>query len=133
VDRPAGWWPQGDERPEDLPPVPTTLDWDTWRGPVPFRSYNPVYAPFKWRGRWDFVTGAIGDMGVHDLEAAYWALDLGVPTSASVSICRAFEMSLCSGRTCSPGYSRPCRTTAPAYRAGNAPAASFLSDGHKSR
>ena len=84
TDRPAGWWPQGEQRPQDSPPVPTTLDWEAWLGPAPYRPYNPVYVPFQWRGRWDFGTGAIGDMGVHDLDTAYWALDLGVPTSATV-------------------------------------------------
>ena len=84
TDRPAGWWPQGEDRPKDSPPVPKTLDWEAWLGPAPFRPYNPVYVPFQWRGRWDFGTGAIGDMGVHDLDTAYWALDLGLPTSAEV-------------------------------------------------
>lgn len=84
TDRPAGWWPQGEERPKDSLPVPKSLDWDTWLGPAPFRPYNPIYAPFKWRGRWDFGTGAIGDMGVHDLDTAYWALELGIPTSAEI-------------------------------------------------
>jgi predicted dehydrogenase len=84
TDRPAGWWPQGEERPKESPPVPETLDWDLWLGPAPVRPYNAVYVPFKWRGRWDFGTGAIGDMGVHDLDTAYWALELGVPTSADV-------------------------------------------------
>jgi predicted dehydrogenase len=84
TDRPAGWWPQGEERPTDTPPVPDLLDWDLWLGPAPWRPYHPVYVPFKWRGRWDFGTGAIGDMGVHNLDTAFWALDLGLPTSAEV-------------------------------------------------
>src|SRR6478752_3903396 len=84
TDRPAGWWPQGEERPKDSPPVPKTLDWEVWLGPAPFRPYHPVYVPFKWRGRWDFGTGAIGDMAVHCMDTAYWALDLGVPISAEV-------------------------------------------------
>jgi predicted dehydrogenase len=84
TDRPAGWWPQGEPRPTDTPPVPETLDWDLWLGPAPWRPYNPVYVPFKWRGRWDFGTGPIGDMGVHNLDPAYWALDPGLPISAEV-------------------------------------------------
>src|SRR5258706_10031525 len=51
TDRPAGWWPQGVERPEGTPPVPPTLDWDLWLGPAPWRPYHPDYLPFKWRGR----------------------------------------------------------------------------------
>ena len=30
TDRPAGWWPQGIQRPTDTPPVPSTLNWDVW-------------------------------------------------------------------------------------------------------
>ena len=83
-DRPKGWWPQGVERPTETPPVPKTLDWELWLGPAPQRPYHPVYVPFKWRGFWDFGTGAIGDMGVHNLDTAYWALELGLPTSAEI-------------------------------------------------
>jgi predicted dehydrogenase len=84
TDRPAGWWPQGEDRPQETPPAPSTLDWDLWLGPAPERPYHPIYVPFKWRGRWDFGTGSIGDMGVHCMDTAYWALDLGVPISAEV-------------------------------------------------
>ena len=50
TDRPAGWWPQGEERPSDTPAIPSTLDWDLWLGPAQARPYHPVYVPFKWRG-----------------------------------------------------------------------------------
>lgn len=84
TDRPAGWWPQGVEAPEGNVPVPPTLDWDLWLGPAQLHPYNPIYVPFKWRGFYDFGTGPIGDMGVHNLDTAYWALELGIPTSAEV-------------------------------------------------
>ena len=84
TDRPAGWWPQGVARPAETPSIPATLDWNQWLGPAPYRPYHPDYVPFKWRGRWDFGTGPIGDMGVHNLDTAFWALDLGIPTSAEV-------------------------------------------------
>jgi predicted dehydrogenase len=84
TDRPAGWWPQGEDRPTETPDVPSTLDWDLWLGPAPYRPYHPVYVPFQWRGRWDFGTGPIGDMGVHNLDTAFWALELDVPTAARV-------------------------------------------------
>ena len=74
-------WPQGIDRPKDKPPVPDTLDWDLWLGPAPDRPYHPAYLPFKWRGWWDFGTGALGDMGCHNQDLAYWALELRDPIS----------------------------------------------------
>lgn len=87
TNRPKGWWPQGIVRPTGTPPVPKGLDWDVWLGPAPQRPYNPAYVPFKWRGFWDFGTGAIGDMGIHDLDTAFWALELTAPTSVEVKEC----------------------------------------------
>src|SRR5947209_1732857 len=72
-------WPQAIERPLEEFYVPATLDWDLWLGPAPVRPYNPAYAPFKWRGWWDFGTGTLGDMACHILDAAFWTLDLGFP------------------------------------------------------
>ena len=80
TDRPAGWWPQGIARARPTRRrFPKVLDWDVWLGPAPQRPYNPAYVPFKWRGFWDFGTGAIGDMGIHNLDTAFWALELGTP------------------------------------------------------
>ena len=73
------YWPQGVGRPSDTPPVPDTLDWDLWIGPAPMRPYHPAYLPFKWRGWWDFGTGALGDIGCHALDPVFRALKLGHP------------------------------------------------------
>jgi len=81
TDRPGGRWAQGVDRPKETPPVPQTLAWDLWLGPAPERPYHPIYVPFKWRGWWDFGTGALGDMGCHIIDPAFWALKLGHPTS----------------------------------------------------
>ena len=75
------YWPQGVDRPTDAPPVPETLDWDLWLGPAPQRPYHPAYLPFKWRGWWDFGTGALGDIGCHSLDPVFRALKLGHPRS----------------------------------------------------
>jgi predicted dehydrogenase len=75
------YWPQGVNRPEDRPSVPDTLDWDLWLGPAPERPYHPIYAPFRWRGWWDFGTGALGDIGCHSFDPVFRALKLGAPTS----------------------------------------------------
>ena len=84
TDRPSNglfneYWPQGVARPKDCPPVPSTLDWDLWLGPAPSRPYHPAYLPFKWRGWWDFGTGALGDIGCHAMDPVFRALRLGAP------------------------------------------------------
>ncbi len=88
-DRPVGGHPWSDfpvmARPKDRPPVPETLDWDLWLGPVKHRPYHPIYCPQSWRGWWDFGTGALGDMGCHILDPAFWALNLGHPTSVEAT------------------------------------------------
>jgi len=78
-DRPLKWWPQPAERPTAMPPVPETLDWNLWLGAAQERTYSPAYHPFAWRGWFDFGTGALGDMAVHNLDPAFYALDLGAP------------------------------------------------------
>ena len=80
-DRAGQHWPQGIPRPSETPAVPSTLDWELWLGPSPERPYHPAYAPFAWRGWWDFGTGAMGDMGCHILDHPVWALKLGGPSS----------------------------------------------------
>lgn len=74
------WWPQGIERPLEEYYVPEWLDWNLWLGPAAERPYNPAYAPFKWRGWWDFGSGSLGDMACHIMDASFWTLGLGYPT-----------------------------------------------------
>ncbi len=78
-------WPQGISRPEDTPQVPSTLNWGLWIGPAPQRPYHPAYHPFNWRAWLDFGAGALGDMGCHVMDAAFWALKLKYPVSVEAS------------------------------------------------
>ncbi len=78
-DRPGKFWTQDLDRPENTPPVPKGLDWDLWLGAAPARPYHPVYCPRAWRGWFDFGTGAMGDMAVHNMDPAFYALDLDAP------------------------------------------------------
>jgi predicted dehydrogenase len=87
----AEYWPQGVARPKETPPVPDTLSWDLWLGPAPERPYNPAYLPFKWRGWWDFGTGALGDIGCHAMDPVFRALKLGAPTSVEATSTRVNE------------------------------------------
>jgi len=80
TDRPI--WPQGMAAPsKGGGNPPEHVNWDLWLGPAPWRAYHEDYLPFKWRGWWDFGTGAPGDMGCHNSDAAFWALKLEAPTS----------------------------------------------------
>jgi predicted dehydrogenase len=94
TDRPI--WPQGVGAPDHskmMPVVPPTLDWDLWLGVAAAREYDPAYVPFAWRGYWDFGTGALGDMGCHIMDGAYWALDLTQPTRIEAISARQTEVS----------------------------------------
>ncbi len=73
-------WPQGGARPK-AGPMPKHVDWDLWLGPAPERPYAPGYHPFRWRGYWDFGTGALGDMACHILNMPFMGLDLKDPIS----------------------------------------------------
>jgi predicted dehydrogenase len=81
-DRPKRWWPQPVERPTEAMPVPPNLEWDLWIGGAPWRPYHSAYHPQNWRGWFDFGTGAVGDMAVHNLDPAFYALDLQPPLAA---------------------------------------------------
>ncbi|HEX4240067.1 MAG TPA: Gfo/Idh/MocA family oxidoreductase [Steroidobacteraceae bacterium] len=111
TNRPVVYWPQGLPRPTGIPaPTPPArfgnpwtyrhvqdvlaaamgsggapppgLDWDLFLGPIAEDvPYHPIYHPFNWRGWTAFGCGAIGDMGAHLMDHAYWALGLTYPES----------------------------------------------------
>src|SRR5699024_248071 len=66
TDRPV--WPQGIPWPKTPSRVPSTLDWEKWLGTAPQKDYVEGLVPFNWRGWWDYGTGALGDMGCHNME-----------------------------------------------------------------
>lgn len=74
-------WPQGMKDQPAPQPVPNDLSWDLWQGRTAERPYNEAYLPFVWRGWRAYGAGALGDMGCHLLDGAFWGLDLGAPTS----------------------------------------------------
>ncbi|GAB5401499.1 MAG: Gfo/Idh/MocA family oxidoreductase [Aureisphaera sp.] len=78
-------WPQGFKNITEKEPIPDTLAWDLWLGPAAMRDYNSNYLPFKWRGFWDFGTGAMGDMGCHIMETPFKTLGLRFPYEAEAS------------------------------------------------
>ncbi len=73
-------WPQGEDR-NPPKPVPKDLDWESWIGTAPMRPYADGYHTFKWRGWWDFGTGALGDMACHTCNLPFMALNMRDPTA----------------------------------------------------
>jgi predicted dehydrogenase len=114
TDRPSNglfneYWPQGVSRPTDKPPVPPTLDWELWLGPAPLRPFHPAYLPFKWRGWWDFGTGALGDIGCHRMDPIFRALKLGAPLTVQASSTRVNQETFPLGSLVT--YQFPARST----------------------
>jgi predicted dehydrogenase len=105
------YWPQGIGRPSEKPPVPATLDWELWLGPAPSRPYHSVYLPFRWRGWWDFGTGALGDIGCHAMDPIFRALKLGAPLSVQAASTRVNAETYPLGSMVT--YEFPARSAAP--------------------
>ncbi|MBC7923491.1 MAG: Gfo/Idh/MocA family oxidoreductase [Ferruginibacter sp.] len=84
-------WPQGIPTPKEKQPVPAEVDWNQWLGVAPFREYHEAYMPFRWRGWWDFGTGALGDMGCHIMDVPFRALKLGYPESVECSVGSVYQ------------------------------------------
>ena len=86
-------WPQGIPVPKDKPALPETMsaaDWDIWLGPASYVDYHPLYHPFKWRGWWNFGTGALGDIGCHTIDSPFRILGLGYPTEVECNVGAVF-------------------------------------------
>jgi predicted dehydrogenase len=58
---------------EPIPPR-DVVDWNLWLGPASWRPYNEKYTDGRWRGLWDFDSGAkLLDWGAHTLDLCQWA------------------------------------------------------------
>lgn len=58
---------------EPTPPA-SICDWNLWLGPAPWRPYNSKYVQGRWRGYWDFDSGAkLLDWGAHTVDLCQWA------------------------------------------------------------
>ena len=86
-------WPQGISLPTDKPALPKAISkeaWDIFIGPAQYVDYHPLYHPFKWRGWWNFGTGALGDMGCHLIDPPFRVLGLGYPLDVECSVGQTF-------------------------------------------
>src|SRR6266576_3838502 len=106
-------WPQAIDRPLENMYAPQTLDWDLWLGPAPARPYHSAYAPFKWRGWWDFGTGALGDIACHSMDASFWTLNLGY---LAVRTAQPIDVNPQTGAVLTPGILE--EYLKPSYRQG---------------
>jgi predicted dehydrogenase len=87
-------WPQGIPVPTGKMALPETIskeNWDLFIGPAEMVDYHPLYHPFKWRGWWNFGTGALGDMGCHLIDTPFRVFQLGYPTEVECSVGQIFH------------------------------------------
>jgi predicted dehydrogenase len=108
TDRPI--WPQGMDLPK-AQKAPDTLDWNLWLGTAPEADYSPEIVPFKWRGYWDYGCGALGDMGCHLLDAAFWTFNLRGPVKVSAVVDGGNKVSAPKGAVIT--YEYPARGSLP--------------------
>jgi predicted dehydrogenase len=60
--------------PGEPTPARDVVDWNLWLGPAPWRPYNSQYVEGKWRGYFDFDSGAkLLDWGAHTVDLCQWA------------------------------------------------------------
>jgi predicted dehydrogenase len=74
-------------------PIPETFDWDLWLGPAKEVPYSSQYCPSSWRWWFDFGEGTIGDWACHNMDAPYFALDLGIPNKVKIKSTGASKLS----------------------------------------
>jgi predicted dehydrogenase len=77
-------WPQGMAEWPKTDPIPEGLDWELFLGRSQQRPFSKEIHPFKWRGYQDYGCGALGDMACHLMDAAFWGLELGAPSSVEL-------------------------------------------------
>ncbi len=66
-------------------PVPTTLDWDLWQGPVPRRAYTDNIQPYNWHWFRVYGTGESLNNGTHEVDVCRWALGVDFPQRVTAS------------------------------------------------
>jgi predicted dehydrogenase len=77
-------WPQGFQEWPKEDPKPANIDWESFIGRAEMKPFSRQIHPFSWRGYQDYGCGALGDMACHLMDAAYWGLELGAPTSVEL-------------------------------------------------
>jgi predicted dehydrogenase len=55
-------------------PAPNEVDFNLWTGPAPQQPHHKNLVHYNWHWFWDFGNGDIGNQGVHEMDAARWAI-----------------------------------------------------------
>ena len=64
--------------------VPAGVDFYTWLGPMPERTFNQQRFHGLWRMFWDYGGGLLTDWGVHLLDMGLWGLNItGMPNKVT--------------------------------------------------
>jgi predicted dehydrogenase len=66
-------------------PVPSTLDWDLWQGPVPRSEYKDNIHPYNWHWLRRYGTGEALNNGTHEVDVCRWALGAEIPETVSAT------------------------------------------------
>jgi predicted dehydrogenase len=70
--------------PDSAPPA--GVDFETWLGPAPRRSFNQKRFHGSWRMFWDYGGGLLTDWGVHLIDMALWGMNVtGMPSRVMAS------------------------------------------------
>lgn len=54
---------------------PSTLHYDRWLGPAPYRQYNEKHVHYNWHWFWATGNGDTGNQGPHQFDIARWGLN----------------------------------------------------------
>ena len=78
---PTGAW----QYPPPFDLSPENLDWDTWQGNVPKRSFDPIIFA-RWRCWKEYGTGVAGDLLVHLVSGMMFMLGINEPPKQASSV-----------------------------------------------
>ena len=64
-------------------PTPAGVHYDLWTGPAPLREFTKNRFHYNWHWFWDTGNGDLGNQGIHQVDMARNALQVGFPNKVS--------------------------------------------------